>query len=53
MLGYDDLRDPSVSGFFRFLAKVGDGMMKMQIVKIHFDCCVICDLCADEKSGAI
>ena len=23
-------------GFFRFLAKVGDGMMKMQIVKIGF-----------------
>ena len=36
MLGYNDLRDPSVSGFFRFLAKVGDGMMKMQIVKIKF-----------------
>ena len=34
MLGYSDLKDPSVSGFFRFLAKVGDGMMKMQIVKI-------------------
>ena len=27
MLGYNDLRDPSVSGFFRFLAKIGDGMM--------------------------
>ena len=53
MLGYNDLKDPSVSGFFRFLAKVGDGMMKMQIVKINFDCCVICDLCADEKAGAI
>ena len=36
MLGYNDLRDPSVSGFFRFLAKIGDGMMKMQIVKINF-----------------
>ena len=36
MLGYNDLRDSSVSGFFRFLAKVGDGMMKMQIVKINF-----------------
>lgn len=36
MLGYNDLRDPSVSGFFRFLAKVGDGMMNMQIVKIAF-----------------
>ena len=36
MLGYDDLRDPSVSGFFRFLAKVGDNALKMQIVKIEF-----------------
>ena len=36
MLGYNDLRDPSVSGFFRFLAKVGDNQMKMQIVKIRF-----------------
>ena len=36
MLGYNNLRDPSVSGFFRFLAKVGDKMMKMQIVKIAF-----------------
>ncbi len=35
-LGYNDLRDPSVSGFFRFLAKVGDGIMKIQIVKIGF-----------------
>ena len=34
MLGYNDLKDPSVSGFFRFLAKVGDNGMKMQIVKI-------------------
>ncbi len=37
MLGYNDLKDPSVSGFFRFLSKVGDGMMKMQIVKIGFN----------------
>ena len=36
MLGYNDLRDPSVSGFFRFLARVGDHGMKMQIVKIEF-----------------
>ena len=36
MLGYNDLKDPSVSGFFRFLARVGDGMMKMQIVRIKF-----------------
>ena len=36
MLGYNDLKDPCVSGFFRFLAKVGDNGMKMQIVKIGF-----------------
>ena len=36
MLGYNDLKDPSVSGFFRFLAKLGDNGMKMQIVKIKF-----------------
>ena len=36
MLGYNDLKDPSVSSFFRFLARVGDVMMKMQIVKINF-----------------
>lgn len=36
MLGYNDLKNPSVSGFFRFLAKIGDGVMKMQIVKIGF-----------------
>lgn len=36
MLGYNDLKDPSVSGFFRLLARIGDGMMNMQIVKIGF-----------------
>ena len=36
MLGYNDLMDPSVSGFFRFLSKVGDNAMKMRIVKIDF-----------------
>lgn len=36
MLGYQDLRAPSVTGFFRFLAKLGDGMMRMQIVRIDF-----------------
>ena len=36
MLGYNDLKGPSASGFFRFLARVGDGVMKMQIVKINF-----------------
>lgn len=36
MLGYQSLHDPSVSGFFRLLAKIGDGAMKMQIVRIEF-----------------
>lgn len=36
MLGYNDLRDPSVSRFFRVLAAIGDGLLKMQIVKIRF-----------------
>lgn len=36
MLGYNNLKVPSVSGFFRFLSKVGDGMMKMKIVKTDF-----------------
>lgn len=36
MLGYNDLKDPSVSGFFRFIARVGDGSMKMRIVQISF-----------------
>ena len=36
MLGYNDLKDPSVSGFFRFLSRIGDGSMKMQIVRLDF-----------------
>lgn len=36
MLGYNDLKDKSVSGFCRFLAKAGDNLMKMQIVRIDF-----------------
>ena len=36
ILGYQSLRDPSVSGFFRLLAKIGDGAMKMEIVRIEF-----------------
>lgn len=36
MLGYHDLKDPSISHFFRFLAKIGDRYMKMQIVGIDF-----------------
>ena len=37
MLGYHDLKDPSVSRLFRFLARIGDRMMNMQIVKIGFE----------------
>lgn len=36
MLGYNDLKDPSVSRFFRLLAKLGDRVMRMQIVRIDF-----------------
>lgn len=34
MLGYNDLKDPFVSGFFRFLARIGDNRMNMQIIKL-------------------
>lgn len=36
MLGYNDLRDPSVPGLFRLMARLGDGFMKMQIVRNDF-----------------
>ena len=36
MLGYSDLKDPNVSGLFRLLARMGDGAMKMQIVRLEF-----------------
>ena len=36
MLGYNDLKKDNVSSFFRFLAHICDGLMKMQIVKIKF-----------------
>ncbi|MDO4380753.1 MAG: class I SAM-dependent methyltransferase [Clostridia bacterium] len=36
MLGYNDLKDPSVSSFFRFLARVGDKKMKMRIIRFDF-----------------
>lgn len=36
MLGYNDLKDPSVPWLFRFMSKLGDGVMKMKIVKIEF-----------------
>lgn len=37
MLGYHDLKDPFVSGLFRFLAKLGDRVMRMQIVRLDFE----------------
>lgn len=36
MLGYQSLDCASVNGAYRFLAKVGDGLMKMQIVRLDF-----------------
>ncbi len=36
MLGYNNLKDKSVSGLFRLLSKVGDEVTKMRIVKIEF-----------------
>ena len=36
MLGYQSLDDPSVKGLYRLLAKIGDGWMKMQIVRMEF-----------------
>ena len=36
MLGYNDLKDSSVPRFFRLLAKAGDGLMKMKIVRMDF-----------------
>lgn len=36
MLGYHDLKNPAVSGFFRLLSRLGDGLMKMQIVRMDF-----------------
>lgn len=36
MLGYNDLRDKSVPMRFRILAKIGDEVMRMRIVKVGF-----------------
>lgn len=36
MLGYTDLKLPSVPGAFRLLARIGDGSMHMKIVRIEF-----------------
>lgn len=36
MLGYFALDDPDITGVHRLLARIGDRMMKMQIVRIEF-----------------
>ncbi len=36
MLGYNDLKDPAVSALFRLMARLGDRMMKMQVVQLTF-----------------
>lgn len=36
MLGYNDLKDPSVSGLFRFIARIGDKFMKMRVIRYDF-----------------
>lgn len=36
MLGYFHMDDPDIKGVHRLLAKIGDGAMKMQIVRIDF-----------------
>ena len=35
-LAYQKLDDPSVKSMYRLLAKLGDNMMKMQIVRMEF-----------------
>lgn len=37
MLGYQSLNVPSVKKIHRILAKIGDNMMKMKIVRIDFE----------------
>lgn len=36
MLGYNDLKDKSVSRLFRFLARIGDTVMRMKIIRMDF-----------------
>ena len=36
MLGYNDMRDPAVTGFHRFLARRCDGLVKMRIARFDF-----------------
>ena len=36
MLGYNNLKDPFASSFFRLLSKIGNKIMNMQIIRIDF-----------------
>lgn len=36
MLGYFPMDDPNITGIHRLLAKIGDRLMKMQIVRVDF-----------------
>ena len=36
MLGYNNLKDPFVSSFFRLLSKIGNKIMNIQIIRIDF-----------------
>ena len=37
MYGYNDLKSPSIPGFFRFMSKIGDNKINMQIIRFDFD----------------
>ena len=37
MMGYNDLKDPSVSGFFRFLARVGSMIGENGQIQVPYD----------------
>ncbi|UTC65901.1 MULTISPECIES: class I SAM-dependent methyltransferase [unclassified Treponema] len=36
MLGYYDMKNPGIRGIHRFLARIGDGFMKMRIIRMDF-----------------
>ncbi len=36
MLGYQNMDDPAVTGFHRFLARRCDGLVKMQVIRVDF-----------------
>lgn len=36
MLGYYDMKSPGIKGTHRFLAKIGDSLLKMAIIRMDF-----------------